>query len=90
MKTADIRSTMDAYLTKLGFRKGTWIWMPGRLFVPIAGEFKEFRLKSGITRSALSFEMGRIATYAELTGIQPSKARKANGHANEMPAASPV
>lgn len=80
MKAADVKSEMDGFLLKIGLTRGNILWQRGRLVLIIAGEVHEFRLPSGMSRKSLAFEMGWIGCLCKLNGIEPPKARKANGH----------
>lgn len=80
MKAADIKTRMDGYLPQLGLTRANVLWQRGRLILIIAGEVHEFRMPSGMSQKSLSWEMGYIACLCKLNGIEPPKARKANGH----------
>lgn len=80
MKRDIIKKEAQEKLTELGIASGTWVWQPelAQLMVVIGGEFRVFKLKSGMSRRDFVYQMGRLAGFAEAAGIKPT-ARKSNG-----------
>lgn len=90
MKKAAIRAEVEAALKSLGFRKGQYKWTGCTLDLVIGHSFKEMRFPSGMSRRALTWELGRLTGWVEAlsdtyTAVNPEikieKARKPNGHA---------
>lgn len=77
MKRAEIKTTVELFMERIGFERGTWLWQKGALLVVLGGQIRKFDFKSGISQKALSFQLGRLDTYAECFGIK--EAWKANG-----------
>lgn len=89
MKRDAIRAEVEAHLTALGFARTAWLWQPqlAELTLTFGDVIKRVKLKSGMSRRAFTYELGRIAGWADLAGIE---APKANGrHAAEIDAGIP-
>lgn len=90
MKRSAIRADVEAHLAKLGFARSSWLWQPAQaeLILTIEGTIKTLKLKSGMSHRALTYELGRIAGWAEFAGIEPRKpngAHAAADHSSRQP-----
>lgn len=67
MRKETIRKEAENELHKLGFPPGGYLWQPQRaqLIVVIGGLIKTITLKSGMSRKAFAYEMGKLAGLAE-------------------------
>ena len=85
MKRQEIKTEVDATLRKLGFKANQFKWAGCEVAVVIGGEFVTMRFPSGMSKRALSFEMGRVTGWVEMLGkgdwMLPARQHKANGHA---------
>lgn len=84
MKRDDIRKETEAHLQAIGLKRGQWQWQPqlAQLLILIGDEFKTIKLRSGMSRRALTYQLGYIAGLTEAAGIKPApKAKKLNGAA---------
>ena len=81
MKRNAIRAEVEAHLLALGFARTAWLWQPmqAELILTFGAAIKRVKLKSGMSRRAMTYELGRIAGWADFAGIE---APKANGHAS--------
>jgi hypothetical protein len=80
MKRKDLIATVEKKLDEIGFSKGAWLWQPrsSQLVLIIGNTLKTVSLKTSMTKTALIFELGRLAGLAEAAGIIPSQ--KPNGY----------
>lgn len=82
MKRAEIRATVETYLDRLGFDRGTWLWQSATLLMVLpTGKVIKVKLASGISAKTLSFELGRIGGIREtlkMLGLWPAD-QKPNG-----------
>lgn len=85
MKRADIRKETEAHLYAIGFKRGQFIWQgaTAELMLLVGEGFKAIKLRSGMSRRALTYQLGYIAGLAEAAGIEPApKGKKLNGAAH--------
>lgn len=83
MKRADIRQEVEKHLASLGFGRGNFVWQPvsAELMLVIGDTIRRIKLKSGMSRRALCFELGRITGWLEGAGLvrEAREVRKPNG-----------
>ncbi len=83
MKRAEIRKAVNAHLDALGYAGGSWLWNGAELIVVIDGKLMNLRMRSGIAKRELLFNLGIIKGWAQIAGIRPApkpKAGQMNGH----------
>ncbi len=80
MKKAAIQAAVEEHLAALGFAKGTYLWQPltAELILMVGSTMKKIKLKSGMSRRALTFELGRISGWADVL-LQPAPKPNGNG-----------
>lgn len=85
MKRADIREAVESHLGSLGIERTGFLWQPvtAELLLLLGGGLKRIKLKSGMSRRALCFELGRITGWVESAGLV-NQAHKING-ASRLP-----
>lgn len=88
MKRSDIRSEIENTLKLLGFKNGQYKWTGCTLDLVIGHSFKTMRFPSGMSRRALTWELGRLTGWVEAlsdtyTAENPELklVKKPNGHA---------
>jgi len=71
MKRKDMVSLLERRLGEMGFQRGAWIWQPrtSELILILGQTLKTFKLKPNITKTDLTFQLGRIAGLVEAIGI---------------------
>ena len=79
MKRDEIRAETDKHLAAIGLKRGQWQWQPqlAQLILLVGDEFKTIKLRSGMSRRALSYQLGYIAGLAHAAGIRPIEAAAA-------------
>lgn len=79
MKRAEIVRAVEKHLLALGFTKGQWVWQPAtaELILVVAGDIVRFKLKAGLTKRNLMYELGFMSGLARMAKIRPEK--KSNG-----------
>lgn len=84
MKRAEIRTAMESHMKALGFSRSNWEWLDesAQLMLIVNGAIKRVKLRAGMSQKALTYEMGRVAGWAEIIGIEPKG--KANGHTEAL------
>lgn len=70
MNKKAIRLTVEAALGELGFDAGLWFWRdrPARLEILIGEQLRSITFKSGMSRSRLNYELGRLAGWSDWCG----------------------
>jgi len=95
MKRAAIRQEIETTLALLGFKKGQYKWTGCTLDLVIGHSFKTMRFPSGMSRRALTWELGRMVGWVEaltdnytaenpelkIAKAKPVVKPKTNGHA---------
>lgn len=82
MKRQELVGIVEKQLAEIGFIRGSWLWQPhsAQLVIVIGSTLKAITLRTGMTKKALTFEMGRLAGLAEAAGMaKPVTKSKANG-----------
>ncbi len=69
MKKSDIRETVEKHLAEVGFAPAAWTWNRSELLVAAGNVMRRINLKAGISKRALSYELGRLAGIAEALGL---------------------
>lgn len=65
MKRTEIRSEIERTLQELGFRSDQYKWAGCTLDLVIGHSFKTMRFPSGMSRRALTWELGRLTGWVE-------------------------
>lgn len=63
MKKTEIRETVEKHLAEVGFAPAGWVWNGAVLLVAAGNIMCHIKLKAGMSKRALSFELGRLARY---------------------------
>jgi hypothetical protein len=73
MKREAFRRRIDADLKRMGYKPGSWIWQtaPARLTICLDGAFRDIPIKANMKKEDLSFQLGRLAGWAEMMGLLP-------------------
>lgn len=76
IRRAKYRASIEARLAALGFstRRIRWETAPAGLTVIIGEEFRTFALHAGQSSARTEYEMGRLATWAEILNLTPRQA----------------
>ena len=71
MKRQQIVSEVESHLGLIGVSTGQFVWQPAmaQLLVVIGERIHTLTLRSGTSRRALTFELGRLAGLAEAAGL---------------------
>lgn len=85
-KKAAFRRMVTERLLSMGYSRAMFSWQeaPARLLIVIRNEMRVFTIHAGMRLSALEYELGRLATWAEVQGYSPRQtpatdAPRANG-----------
>jgi hypothetical protein len=75
VKRDAIKLEVEQHLEAIGFKRGQFLWQPlqAELILMVGEAIKTIKLKSGISKRALTYELGRMAGWAEFAGITPFK-----------------
>lgn len=65
MKRGEIRQDVESALRTLGFRSNQYRWSGATLNVVVGGEFRSIRFPAGMSKRAVSYEIGRIVGWVE-------------------------
>lgn len=82
MKKAELRTEVETALRSIGFKAKQFRWHGCTLDLVVGGEFRSIRFPAGMSKRAMSFELGRIVGWAEIfaeMAAQRSPAPKMNG-----------
>lgn len=92
MKKVAIQAAVESHLAALGFGRGSFVWQPAtaELLLVVGSTIRKLKLKSGMSRRQLEFQLGRISGWSEMhsalvapqQAAAPQPARKANGVGN--------
>lgn len=69
MRVREIRLTIEAALSELGYDGGLWCWRdrPNRLELLIGDQVRTIELRSGVSQKRLNREIGRIEGWSDWT-----------------------
>lgn len=72
------RATIEARLAAMGYPRSRYVWQdaPARLLMIIGDEMKPFAINAGRSAADVEFQMGRLATWAEVLRLQPREPRE--------------
>lgn len=75
-RRAQYRASIEARLADLGYstKRLRWETTPAGLTVIIGEEFRTFALHAGQSSARTEYEMGRLATWAEVLSLTPRTA----------------
>lgn len=65
MKRTELRKEIEGTLALLGFKRGQYKWTGCTLDLVIGHSFKTMRFPSGMSRRALTWELGRLVGWVE-------------------------
>lgn len=65
MKKMAIRTEVESALRTLGFKPKQWRWGGCTLDLVVGGEFRSIRFPAGMSKRAVSYEIGRIVGWVE-------------------------
>ena len=90
MKRKDLITLVERNLQAFGFKQGQWLWQPRgcQLILLINGTLRTLNLKASMRKSALLFEMGRLAGLCEAAGmervkkVEPARPKSNGAHLN--------
>jgi hypothetical protein len=76
MKRERLVPFVEEHLEKAGFSRGSWLWQPrsSQLILIIGTTLKAVSLKTSMTKTAIIFELGRLAGLAEAAGMKAKPA----------------
>ena len=79
MNREGIRSAVEQHLDRLGVSRSSYLWQPltAELLIVVGDSFRTIKLKSGISRRGLMFELGRVTGWLERAPTSASTARSA-------------
>lgn len=69
MKKIQIRETVEKHLAEVGFTSSAWTWNRSELLIAAGNVMRRINLKAGMSKRALSYELGRLAGIAEALGL---------------------
>lgn len=72
MKRPEFRKAIDGELTRMGFKKGSWIWQdkPARLTICLEGTFRDIPIRANMKKEDLARQLGRLQGWAEMLGLE--------------------
>lgn len=77
-KRAQFRRAIEARLQAMGYKPSNYAWQasPARLLVIVQGGFRIFEINQGVGTAAVEYQLGRLATWAEIMELQPREPRE--------------
>lgn len=72
-RKAEFRAHTEARLAAMGFPRSRYEWQssPARLLMIVGDELRIFHINSGRREADNAFELGRLATWAEVLRLAP-------------------